>query len=76
MGTGKNVVNGTSSDNGTGVQIVEVRLDKNKYLTTAPKEPGNWSFWSVPIEINDTVLIEYWPGPLTTPEIRIGMILR
>ena len=52
--TGRIVVNGTSSDNGTGVQIVEVRVDKNKYLTTAPKEPGNWSFWSVPIEINDT----------------------
>ena len=54
VGTGKIVVNGTSSDNGTGVQIVEVRVDKNKYLTTAPKEPGNWSSWSVPIEINDT----------------------
>ena len=54
VGTGRIVVNGTSSDNGTGVQIVEVRVDKNKYLTTDPKEPGNWSFWSVPIEINDT----------------------
>ena len=54
VGTGRIVVNGTSSDNGTGVQIVEVRVDNNKYITTDPEEPGNWSSWSVPIEINDT----------------------
>jgi plastocyanin len=54
VGTGKIVVNGTSSDNGTGVKVVEVRVDKNRYVTTSPKNPGNWSYWSVPIEINDT----------------------
>ena len=54
VGSGKIIVNGTSSDNGTGVKIVEVRVDKNKYVTTFPKNPGNWSNWSVPIEINDT----------------------
>ena len=54
VGIGKIIVNGTSSDNGTGVKIVEVRVDKNKYLTTSPKNAGNWSSWSVPIEINDT----------------------
>jgi plastocyanin len=54
VGTGKIIINGTSSDNGTGVKIVEVRVDKNKYLTTTTKSHGNWSYWSVPIDINDT----------------------
>ena len=39
VGTGKIVVNGTSSDNGTGVKIVEVRVDKNKYVTTDSERP-------------------------------------
>src|SRR4029078_979757 len=54
VGSGKVIVNGTSGDNGTGVKIVEVRVDKNKYVTTDPISAGNWSSWSVPIEVNDT----------------------
>ncbi|HEX9319509.1 MAG TPA: N,N-dimethylformamidase beta subunit family domain-containing protein, partial [Nitrososphaeraceae archaeon] len=48
------LVNGSSSDDGTGVQVVEVRVDKNKYSTAIPDKPGNWSTWSLPMELNDT----------------------
>ena len=76
VGTGKIVVNGTSSDNGTGVQIVEVRVDKNKYLTTAQKSLETGPPGQCLLKSTIQLLIEYWPGPLTTPEIRIGRKLR
>ncbi|HEY7109689.1 MAG TPA: N,N-dimethylformamidase beta subunit family domain-containing protein [Nitrososphaeraceae archaeon] len=54
VGNGTILVNGTSSDNETGVKLVQVRVDEDNYLFADPKGGENWSSWSVPIEINDT----------------------
>ena len=41
------VVTGTASDSGSGVDIVELRVDTGSYIAATPGSPGDWSTWSV-----------------------------
>jgi plastocyanin len=52
--TGNIVVRGTSLDNGSGIKIVEVHVDKNKYSTAVPENITDWSSWSITIKVDDT----------------------
>jgi subtilisin len=47
------LVMGTSSDNagGSGVKTVQVKLDSGSYATATPKAPGDWSTWTMPVDI-------------------------
>jgi poly(beta-D-mannuronate) lyase len=38
---------GTSSDKGSGIKMVELRVDSGAYKAATPKSPGDWSSWSV-----------------------------
>ena len=46
-------VEGTSSDNagGSGVQTVQVKLDTGAYATATPRAPGDWSSWTISVNI-------------------------
>ncbi|HXV46355.1 MAG TPA: Ig-like domain-containing protein [Nitrososphaera sp.] len=46
----------TSSDNagGSGVKTVQVKLDSGSYATATPKAPGDWSTWTISINIGTT----------------------
>jgi hypothetical protein len=48
---GNIVVTGTASDSGSGVKVVEVRVDSGSYITATPKAAGDWSTWSVTVPI-------------------------
>jgi subtilisin len=47
------LVMGISSDNagGSGVKTVQVKLDTGSYATATPRAPGDWSTWTMPINI-------------------------
>ena len=47
------MVEGTASDNlgGSGIRIVQVRVDVGAYSTATPKAPGDWSTWSIPLNV-------------------------
>jgi len=53
---GKITVSGTSSDNsgGSGVKLVEVRVDGNWYQTAAPSTTNDWAQWSITMDISTT----------------------
>lgn len=46
------VVEGTSSDGGGRVKSVEVRLNDNTYATATLKAPGDWSTWTIDMNIS------------------------
>jgi plastocyanin len=50
---GNILVKGTSADNGSGIKIVEVHVDKNEYSAATPKNTTDWSSWSISVNIND-----------------------
>jgi hypothetical protein len=50
--SGNIIVTGTSSDSGSGVKAVEVRIDSGSYTTAIPKAAGDWSTWSVTVPIS------------------------
>jgi plastocyanin len=52
--TGDVLVRGTSADNGSGIKIVEVHVDKNEYSPAIPKNTTDWSSWSISVNINDS----------------------
>jgi hypothetical protein len=50
--TGKDgniLISGTSSDSGSGVKLVEIRVDSGSYIAAKPKAAGDWSKWTVSI---------------------------
>jgi len=50
---GNILVTGVASDNvgGSGVTIVEIRVDSGSYIPATPKSSGDWSSWSVSLPI-------------------------
>jgi Big-like domain-containing protein/glucodextranase-like protein len=56
---GSIVVTGTASDGGSGIKVVEVRVDSGSYVTASPKAAGDWSTWSVnlPITVGERRLV-------------------
>jgi hypothetical protein len=50
---GKIVVKGTASDDpgGSGVKTVAVEVDSGSFVTATPSAPGNWSTWSITVNI-------------------------
>ncbi len=46
-------VSGTAADNvgGSGVLRVEVRVDSGAYFIATPQAPGNWSTWTITLNI-------------------------
>jgi hypothetical protein len=48
---GEILVTGTAYDTGSGVKIVEVRVDSGSYISTTPKSLGDWSSWTVTLPI-------------------------
>jgi hypothetical protein len=46
-------VQGTAADN-TAVRIVEVRVDSGSYVTATPASPGDWSSWSVAVDLGSS----------------------
>jgi plastocyanin len=52
--TGDVLVRGTSADNGSGIKIVEVHVDKNEYSPAIPENTTDWSSWSLSVNINDS----------------------
>ena len=51
---GSILVQGTSSDSGSGVNIVGAKVDNGAYITATPSAPGNWSTWSVTVTVSTT----------------------
>lgn len=49
-------ITGSASDNsgGSGLKLVEVRVDKSSYKAVKPSSSGDWSYWSVAFPITDT----------------------
>ncbi len=48
-------ITGSSSDGGSGVTAVDIRLVDNAYVPTTPKAPGDWSTWSAVFSITPGV---------------------
>jgi hypothetical protein len=48
---GKILVTGTASDSGSGIKVVEVRVDDGAYATATPKASGDWSSWKITLSI-------------------------
>ena len=46
---GSYVVTGTTSDTGSGVKSVQVKINSGSLLTATPKAPGDWSTWTVTV---------------------------
>jgi N,N-dimethylformamidase beta subunit-like protein/Big-like domain-containing protein len=56
---GNVVVSGTAENNTpSGIRLVEVKVDNNDYVAATPQSPGNWSNWSITMNITT-------PGPHT-----------
>lgn len=47
-------VAGTASDNsgGSGVRLVEVRLNSGPYRAASPNSPGDWSSWTIQFDLS------------------------
>jgi hypothetical protein len=44
--TGEGIlVSGTAFDSGSGIKLVEVRLDNHRYIVATPEASGDWSSW-------------------------------
>ena len=56
MPHGNILVKGTASDNpgGSGVKNVAVVVDSGSFVTVTPSAPGNWSTWSITVNIPST----------------------
>jgi hypothetical protein len=54
MPHGNIVVKGTASDDpdGSGVKTVAVEVDSGSFVTATPSAPGNWSTWSITVNIS------------------------
>src|SRR5581483_5481588 len=50
---GKIVILGTASDN-SGLQAVELRIDNGTYAAVTPKAVGDWSTWSIAIDVGSS----------------------
>ena len=48
---GQVTIRGTASDSGSGVKTVQVRVDTGAYVTATPVAPGDWSSWSVTVNM-------------------------
>jgi hypothetical protein len=46
------LIRGTASDSGSGVRVVELRIDDGSYKTATPKAEGDWSSWSVNMPVS------------------------
>jgi hypothetical protein len=59
INNGQIVVSGTSSDSGSGVKAVGVRVDSGSYVSATPKAAGDWSTWSInlPITLDEHRLV-------------------
>jgi hypothetical protein len=53
---GNIVVKGTASDDpgGSNVNTVAVEVDSGSFVTATPSAPGNWSTWSITVNISTT----------------------
>jgi hypothetical protein len=49
-------VKGTASDDvgGSGIKNVQVQVDSLAFATATPASPGNWSTWSIIVNITTT----------------------
>jgi hypothetical protein len=45
-------VQGTSSDSGSGVKLVEVKIDNGAYVQATPQASGDWSSWTARLPVN------------------------
>ena len=47
------LVQGTASDNsgGSGIFDVQVRTDNNPWVLDTPQSAGNWSTWSITVQL-------------------------
>ncbi len=52
--TGNVLVNGSAHDNQSGIDLVEVQVDDYEYSEAKPQTEGNWTLWSVSVNIQDT----------------------
>ena len=50
---GNIVVKGTASDDtgGSSVKTIAVEVDSGSFVTATPSAPGNWSTWSITVNI-------------------------
>ena len=53
LGSGSILVQGIASDNlgGSGIFDVQVRTDNNPWVLTTPQSAGNWSTWSITVQL-------------------------
>ena len=53
LAPGNIVVQGTASDNpgGSGIFDVQVRTDNNPWVLATPQSAGNWSTWSITVQL-------------------------
>jgi hypothetical protein len=50
MTNGRVTIQGTASDNGA-LKLVEVRIDEGSYVAATPKSAGDWSSWSMSVDL-------------------------
>jgi hypothetical protein len=50
------LIQGTASDNirGSGVKVVEVRVDEGSYIAAIPKTSEDWSSWTATVNVGST----------------------
>ena len=49
--------NASASQGGNAIKVVKVHVDKQDYLTATPKVTGNWSNWSIQLNIPNNATV-------------------
>ena len=52
ISTGNYVVTGTASDIGSGVKLVEIKINYGSIISATPKTTGDWSTWSASVQFS------------------------
>lgn len=49
---GKITIQGTASDSGSGVKMVEVKVNNGAYVEAVPRATGDWSSWTATVPVS------------------------
>jgi hypothetical protein len=70
-------INGTASDVGAGVQVVEMSVDNTTFVEATPRAPGDWSQWTGSLFVTDSgqkVVTVRCTDKATPPNVTIATI--
>ncbi|MBI3638943.1 MAG: Ig-like domain-containing protein [Thaumarchaeota archaeon] len=52
--TGNYVVTGTASDTGSGIKLVQIKINSGSIITATPKTTGDWSTWNASVSFSQS----------------------